>query len=196
MGLSRDIHPDTLAALTSGSFHPVTIAEVDWPGGMVRVHSGIGTLEWDGEEWLGVGHFGGIRLPSEGPGMAMVEGQLTIGAADPDGIDDYLAQAAEARGRSIRVWFGCVTTRSGTVLIGAPFQVFFGRIGAVVDEETWEGETSTRVIQIAITSGPPQRANSAQHHSYQDQMRHDPTDTAGRWVEGALARTTANVPRW
>jgi len=190
----RDIHADTLAAI-SGPHHSVVLVLVDWPTGAVRVHTGAGTLSWDGQSWIGVGPLeSSISLPGEGSGMAMVEGSMTI-SGDDDAIDDVHEAADDARGTTVRVWYGCLTERGGTTLIGEPFEVFTGRVGQVSDEETWHGETSTRPVTIQLTAGPSQRARGSAHHSYEDQLRQDSTDTAGRLLRSALANAIQTAAR-
>jgi len=196
VALIRDIHADTLAALTSGAFHPVTLAFVDWPEDPVRVHSGFGTLTWGGHDWMGVGLLDGLlSLPAEGTGAAMVEGEAVIGG-DPDGIDSILNAAEAARGATVQAWCGVVTTRSGTVLIGEPFGVFTGSIGAVGDSDEWTGADVLRAVTLGLETGPSQRSRASAAHSYEDQKRYDSTDTAGRWVKQAIADFAAGIPKW
>ena len=128
--VGRVIHPDTLAAITAGNFCPVVMVYLDWPDGPVRVHSNIGTITWQGEEWLGLGKFGGITSPEEGMGLAQsAAGLQLIGA--PDEIDAYLD--SPIRGRRGEIWFGVVTERAGNVLIGEPFSIFTGYMDAMRD---------------------------------------------------------------
>lgn len=197
MGLTRDIDADLLAAL-AGPFHPVVLVFVDWPEDPVRVHSGRGTLSWEGEDWIGLADLnpGAVTLPDEAASLAMVEGQLVIGG-DPDTIDAVLADAEAARGAEVQIWFGAVTTRAGTTLVGEPFSVFAGGVGSVGDEDTPVGEIDmARLVRVQLTSGPSQRSVAAAHHSYADQQRIDSDDTAGRWVMGALGNLIPELPKW
>lgn len=197
MGLKRNIDPTLLAAMSGPGFEPVTLVFVDWPDAPVRVHSGVGNITWSGETWVGVGPLNGlISLPAEGLGLGMVEGQAKVGG-DPDRIDEVLGEAEDARGATVQVWFGAVTKRCGTVLIGEPFSAFTGTLGAVEDEDAWlDDTTALRQILAGLESGPSQRSSASIHHSYEDQRRTDPTDTAGRWVIGALASAVREIPKW
>lgn len=193
----RDIDPDLLEALAS-PFHPVALVFVDWPGDPVRVHSGRGTITWDAHDWTGLAglNSGTVTLPDESSGLAMVEGQVAIGG-DPERIDDILADAETARGSAVAVWFGAVTERAGTVLIGEPFSAFSGTVGAVTDQDAPAGPLDmARTVMVQLVSGPSQRSVAAAHHSYDDQRRTDPTDTAGRWVMGALGNLIPEIPKW
>lgn len=196
MGLKREINEDLLAAL-AGPFHPVTLLYVDWPDAPVRVHSGVGTITWGGEDWIGIAGVpdSAITLPDEGATLAMVEGTLRIGG-DPALIDEYLGDAGAARNRAVQMHFGAVTARAGTTLIGAPFDAFTGKIGGVTSEEAWQGDTAMGAIEVQFPSGPSQRSIASATHSYDDQRRVDPDDTAGRWLQGALGNLVAAVPKW
>jgi hypothetical protein len=170
------------------AFYPVVMVDVDWPDDPVRVHSGVGTLIWDGHEWMGVGDLGGITLPGEGSNMAQQSATLTIGGG-PALIDDYLR--ADAQGRAVRALYGVVTQRAGTVLIGEPFDVFSGEIDGISDDQT----TDSRSISLQVTQGPSQRSSGSAVHSYADQDRAFSGDTGGRLASAALARA-AVVLKW
>jgi len=198
MGVTRDIDPDLLAAISDQWFHPVTLVFVDWPGDPLRVHSGSGTITWGGHDWTGLDglNAGQVTLPNEAASLAMVEGEAVAGG-DPERIDEILGDAEAARGQAVQVWFGAVTARAGTVLIGDPMLVFTGTIGAVADEDTPHGDTGmVRLVRLQLVSGPSQRAVAAAHHSWDDQRRTDPEDTAGRWVMGAVGSLVASLPKW
>ena len=184
MGLTRGVDPVLLAAVAA-PFHPVVLVYVDWPGGVVRVHSGVGTLTWGGFGWLGVGQAGGLTLPDEGRGLAQSAGVLRIGGL-PDDIDAHLGQ--DVRGRAVDVWFGAVTARAGTTLVAEPVPVFTGYVDGMSDEEKATGEGVFRAIELAIASGPSQRSATSAWHSYEDQITAYPGDTAGRWVKAAVAQ--------
>ncbi|WP_190305697.1 hypothetical protein [Roseicitreum antarcticum] len=197
MALTRD-PPATVAAIAAGGFHPITLVFVDWPDDPVRVHSGTGTLNWGGHEWMGVGYDAlnaALSLPSEAQGLTMAEGGAQIGGS-PDLIDQYLIDAEDARNAEVQVWFGVTTARAGRVLIGDPFSVFYGSVGAVSDTEQWAGDIVERLIDLQLTYGPSQRARGSAYHTYEDQLRTDPADTAGRWVKQARADLAEGIPKW
>ncbi len=51
----RAINADTKAALAENVVRPAILVYADFPGGAVRIWSGIGTLYADGQEWSGLG---------------------------------------------------------------------------------------------------------------------------------------------
>lgn len=177
--VTRSIHPDTKAAIAAGNFSPIVMVYLDWPGGAVRVHSNVGTISFGGNNWLGIGHFGGIAAPEESVGLSQNSASLQLIGA-PDEMDDYLD--SPIRGRRGEVWFGVVTERSGNVLIGEPFITFAGYMDAMRDTIQAEDGGVTRVITIDVANGPSQRLTASLFHTDEDQRRMHPTDTAGRLV--------------
>lgn len=194
MGLNRGIDPVLLAAITAGAFHPVQLVRVAFPGDVVRVHSGRGSLSWGGQSWLGVGEKGFIQLPAESAGAASFSGVLRLGGL-PDTIDDYLDTSIN--GVEVDVWFGAVTARAGVTLIGSPVLVFSGFCDGVSDEQTFDADgNSMRVVKIGISSGPSQRAAVGVNHSYEDQRSIHADDTAGRHVKAGRAQAESELPKW
>jgi len=200
LALIRDVPPELMAALESGTLKPVVLCFVDWPSGAVRAHSGSGPMTWDGHTWHGIAVgdqlAGMITLPNEAASLAMVEGSATVGGSS-DEIDGLLEDAEAARGRTVQVWFGGTTTPGGNLLIGEPLLVFTGTVGSVSDQDTPQGDDDmVRLVKLQLVSGPSQRSRAATHHSWEDQRRLDPADTAGRWVSGAIGNLVASLPRW
>jgi len=194
VGLKRVIHADTLAALQK-PFHPVTLVYVNWPTGALRLHSGVGNLSWDGQTWTGFGQVERVlSLPGESGGAAMVEGAITV-YGDDTGVNSVHAQAKAARGNAVQVWFGVVTERAGVTIVGEPFDIFTGRIGVVSDKQEWTGNGTQRPVTVALTAGPSQRARGSANHSYEDQIRHYATDTAGRVLRAAVSSMVKTAQR-
>jgi hypothetical protein len=188
VALTRGVDPDLLDALASGAFWPVLLVYIDWPDDPVRVHSGVGVLEWDEEDWVGVGDAGFLNLPGEAPGLAAFEGEASVGGVDAE-IDAILD--ADPRWREVSVWFGAVTDRAGVTLIGEPVQVFWGYVDSLGDRTEWTPEGAFRVAVLGLGVGPGQRANDAAHHSYEQQIEAYPGDTSGRWLKAGRTRVEA-----
>ncbi|MBB4207288.1 hypothetical protein [Roseinatronobacter bogoriensis] len=183
--VSRNIHPDTKAAIAAGSFCPVVMVYLDWPEGPVRAHSNVGPIQWQGHEWLGLGKFAGLSAPEEAAGLAQSAASLQLIGA-PDEVDAYLD--SPIRGRPGEIWFGVVTERAGNVLIGEPFRIFAGYMDAMRDTIQAADGGITRVITIDVANGPSQRLSASLFHTDEDQRRTHPNDTAGRLVINSEAR--------
>lgn len=195
--MSRGADPALVAAL-SWSFYPVTLVRIDWPGGVVRVHSGVAPLEWDSETWLGVGAFGGLRLPGDMAGLASMEGSMTLGGL-PEDIDSILT--ANARGSEVVVWHGALTARTGSlpggdVLVAPPVQAWSGYCDGVESETARTQGGLVSSVQVALVSRGSQRGLGSAVHTLEDQAALFPGDTAGRHVAAALALTKAGAIKW
>lgn len=180
--MSRDITSSTLTAISSPQgFHPVVLVYIDWPGDVIRAHTGVGNISWDGHTWSGVGSFARLSLPTDEGGMAASEGSIGIVGLD-DALDDYLQD--DVRGRTVEVYFGATTERAGNVLIGDPFKMFTGAVGGVTDQVTVESGDVVRGLMLEVYSGPSQRSTSAARHSDEDQKAIYPSDTIFRHLRG------------
>jgi hypothetical protein len=184
VALKRNIHPATLAAMARTPIYPVVMVYLDWPTGPVRVHSNVGTITYDGHDWTGVGNFAGLQMPGEETGLISQPAQLRLIGA-PDELDQYLDDPI--RDRDGEILFGLVTDRAGNTLIGDPFSIFIGYMDAMRETVASEDGTLRRDLLIDVAGGPSQRAFTELYHTYEDQKREFPGDTAGRLVINAEA---------
>ena len=182
--LRRNIDPATLAELAKPVFNPVILVYLDWPDAPVRVHSNVGTLSWDGHDWHGVGQFGDIRMPEEDTGLAAQPAETRL-IGVPDELDQYLDDPI--RNREGVLYFGTVTERDGNTLVGEPFEMFAGYMDALRETVEVEDGRMRRDVLLSIASGPSQRSFAELFHTYEDQLRRFPTDTAGRLTINAEA---------
>jgi len=177
MVLVRDVDTDFLTALSEPFFYPVIMVYLDWPAGELRMHSGVGTIDWDGEDWVGVGDFGSVALPEESFGLASSPAQLRL-VGLPDDLDDKLE--APIRNRRGIIYFGVVTERGGNVLIGDPLAIYDGYMDALSDTVEVSEEDGTkkllRGVRLSLASGPSQRSFAEVYHTYEDQARAYPAE--------------------
>ncbi|SDE98571.1 hypothetical protein SAMN04488105_110241 [Salipiger thiooxidans] len=178
MVIARQIHPDTLAAISNpAGFFPIVLFFVDWPEDPFHAHTNLGTVSWDGHDWTGVGKIAGLSLPGDGVGMAAQEASLSLlGLGDE--LDAHLD--VDARDREAVIYFGAVTACDGDTLVGEPFPIFTGTINGLRDLTEANAIGRTRGVQVPLSSGPSQRARSTAYHSFEDQAANHLGDTAGR----------------
>jgi len=190
MDVTRGIHPDTLAAL-GGVFHPINMIYLDWPSGPVRAHSGVGTINWGGHDWLGVGNFGAVSVPSEG--MSPVVNGAELSLYGP--MEMLEAQAGVAqRNRAGEIYVACVTKRAGNQIIGAPIEIYSGATDSVVMRiESEDGGSAFRLV-VTLRGGPSDRDAAAAFHSHEDQIRTYPADTGFKMFR--LAQFHAKTRTW
>jgi hypothetical protein len=182
--LKRGVDPATLAQLAQPVFNPIILVYLDWPNVPVRAHSNVGPLTWCGHTWHGVGEFGSIRMPEEDLGLAAQPAEVRLMGA-PDELDQYLTDPI--RNREAIIYFGVVTERGGNVLIGEPFEMFVGYMDAMRETVTVEDGVMRRDVVLTVANGPSQRSFAEVFHTYEDQSRRFPGDTAGRLTINAEA---------
>ena len=191
MGLSRGVDPLLMAAITAEVFYPVLLVHLDWQGTAVHAHTGRGNIIWDSATWSGVGDFGSVEVPEEAAGMAAIGADVVLVGIPPD----ILADAdAVIRNREGRILIGATTAPAGNVLIGDPVEVFAGYMDAARVEIQSADDVMVLGLRISLGSGPSARAFASVVHSYSDQIKRHPGDTAGRLV--ALQEQKARVKKW
>ncbi len=186
MGLTRGIHPDALAAIAEGGFHPVSFLWLDWPGEELRLHSGHGVIGWDGHDWLGVGKAASASVPAEAMGMAAAPVKLAMA-----GLPPAIWEALEAPilNRPAEMWMALTRDRSGQGgIIGAPWDLYAGYMDASRYVQREGAAGPLHQMQLDLKSGPSARAAASVFHSYDDQMLAYPGDTGGRLFINALVR--------
>lgn len=105
----KTLTPELEAALESGSLKVVVLAEIDHPAGFVRLHSGIGSLVFDGNTFTGAGALGSIEGIGETAELRTTETRYSLVAPQLD--DDAMAIVLQSpRGRAIKAWLALLDT--------------------------------------------------------------------------------------
>lgn len=176
MELRRNLSTGMSTAL-GGHFHPTLLCYLDWPGGAVRVHSGVGVVSWDGHSWYGAGDLGRADIPNEQRGLTATEAQVMLMGLPPtiyDQIDDAI------RGHQGVFYFGATTERAGNILVGDPTELFSGAMDSMSFPVRLEDEELVHSIKVGIRAGVAARGAAYIVHSAEDQAAAYPSDTAGR----------------
>ncbi|WP_151720785.1 hypothetical protein [Gemmobacter serpentinus] len=189
MELMRQIASATETAISGAVFHPVLMVWLDWPGGPVRAHSGVGSLSWGGNTWAGVSAFGAVSVPDEAQGGVPVDFSVSLTCDLPE-----LADCADAviRQREGAIYLGVTTEAGGNVLVGAPVSLASGTMDVLVLRTEVERQGADvqvlYTLTVTLTTGPGYRSSAAIAHSHEDQSRAYPGDTAGKMLVLATAR--------
>lgn len=69
------------------------LVDLDFASGHVRAHDGLGTLSHGGNDYYGVGQFGGIELDAEDQDVAARGARLTLSGIPADLTPDVLTQS-------------------------------------------------------------------------------------------------------
>ena len=149
--MSRDITPAFATALADPSLRPVIFFEGQFATGWVRIWSGLGSVNWNGQTWAGAGSLLGLGGIDE-------TGEVVAGgtAVSLSGVPLDLVSLAidEARqGLPGRIWLALLTPEQE--VIADPVQAFSGRLD--VPELQEDGETcritisyESRLIDLGV----------------------------------------------
>jgi hypothetical protein len=188
MDLIRGVDPLMQAAM-AGPFFPICLAYLDWPGAPVYAHSGVGTITWDGHDWIGVGTLGNIDIPPETAGVAAVDAMLSLAGLSEE-IEMYVDDPI--RNRTVELYLGVVAARpgepGGNQLRGDPVSLFGGTMDGLSLIASQGEKGVTTEAQVNVATGPSARSSATIYHTDENQKSRHPLDTAGRLVILAYAR--------
>lgn len=183
MDLKRGLTTDQKTAL-DGIFFPALFTYVDWPEEPVYVHTSVGPIEVDEQEWLGIGKFGNMSLPPETQGVAAIEAMLSLTGVQAD-LNGYLDDPV--RNKTVLVKVGFLTDRPGGhdglqtgTLIDGLVDLFAGIIDGMNMIDTVIEKGTEHELQLSVSTGVEARTNATIYHSDEDQSFKFPGDTAGR----------------
>ena len=111
--------------------------DLDFPSGHVRAHDGVGTINWGGNDYLGVGRFGGIEVAEETIDVVAKPLVLTLSGVDPALV--ATATGEKYQGRTGTVYLGFIDSVSN-VLMDTP-------------EMLWEGRMDQMVVSLSEATG-------------------------------------------
>lgn len=190
--MTRNMSPDMIAEFSSPSVSPVLMGEAYFDSATLRMWSGYGTLEWNGEDFLGGGNFIGVSPIEETQELQAKGIVVTL-----SGIPSTLIAAAlveRSRGRPFRLYLASVQTRryvatenepgivltegGGGVLlenqlIDTPLRIFSGIMDTM--EFTDNGEEATIRLSVENILIVGQRAK-LQRYTDEDQRKRFPED--------------------
>ena len=87
--MSRDITATNLAEINAAHLHGVILAKLEF-GTPVYCHSGIGTITYDGDDYLGVGQFGNISNATETELLRVTSMTLSLSGVDANLLSEGL----------------------------------------------------------------------------------------------------------
>ena len=103
------------------------LVELDFQAQPVRLHSGVGTIAWNGGEWLGVGALGKISNVSESTDLQPARIKLALSGVPPETIAISLGE--HYQGRRARIWLALVD--EATDGVGMPILLFSGMMDSM-----------------------------------------------------------------
>lgn len=142
--MSRDLTVAAQAALAAGNVQPIVLYEGEFSAGTLRLWTGLGTVSWNGQNWLGAGQLLGMSSIQETTEVRAAGVTVSLSGMPGTLISLVLAQARQ--GKAGRVYLGLLD--SAGAIIADPYQAFVGRLD--VPEIVDAGEVCT--ISISYES--------------------------------------------
>ena len=186
--MTRDISSANIAASQAETIHPVLFVELLFDGGPVRMHSELGTITWGGNDFSGLGTFGGITPADEQSELARTPITLTLSgvpATDPDANSVILAALLNEhyQGRTATVYQGYLNTET-RALVDDPFILYRGRMDTPSFEQ---GETLTVQLTVESRFAAWDRPQERRYNNA-DQTSRYPGDRGLEFVEQVVER--------
>lgn len=190
--MRSNLTADMLAEFEAPAMTPVMLAELFFDAGTLRIWTGYGTIEFDGNEYIGSGNLIGIS-PVKETQEVEAEGIVCTLSGVPSTLV-ALALGEPARGRPFRLYLGSATSRRyiatetapGVVLteggdgillenqlVDSPYRIFSGQMDNM--EITASGSTFTIRLSVenALIIG---RRNKIRRYTNEDQQKRYPGD--------------------
>ena len=145
--MARGLSASLITAITSESCHIVTFASLAFSGGTVYVHNDIGTINWGGLDWLGVGSLGSVGKIEEGSELSPYGVRLTLSGVDPDEITGAPAWPDFVQEFLNNDYF----MREVVLYVGARNMTTHAMVAN--PDEIWRGYMENAVFSVASPSG-------------------------------------------
>jgi hypothetical protein len=122
--MSRAFGAASAAAFIQPNVQIITFVMLDFASGIVRVHNGLGTYTWGGNDWIGVGSLGTVSQLEEGADVSPYGITLTLSALDI--VVSGAALNEDYFMRPVAIYIGALS--ADDVLLNDPLQMWGGHM--------------------------------------------------------------------
>jgi hypothetical protein len=173
--MSRQLDASLAAALSTGDISPFFMAQLSFKTQMQWVWTGVGTLVWNSQPFVGVGSFAKIGSIQEGVDVHAYGTTVTLSGIDPVLLGECMTDMEP--GAQATLWMGLLANGA---IIGQPYQLFKGSM----DQPSVSVGTDSITISLALETKmlDLSRASNRRYTSA-DQRHYFPTDSAFGWVD-------------
>lgn len=181
--MARDLTQDTRDAATASVVRPIVFVQFEFASETTRVWSGVGSIDWAGETWEGLGELGKISLIEETTDLRIAGVVFELSGVDSDLIAVSMDKS-EYRRRPVAVWMGFTTDDMRTVVVD-PFQVWDGRLDKMTVQD---GPTATIQVTSEHHLADLERSR-ARRYTEADQQAAYPDDKGLEFIEAIQDQT-------
>ena len=119
------VPPELVAAFDERVVKPIQLVHIDWPGGAVYIHDGVGTVSYLNEIWYGVAGFGEIGEITSDSNIGSHTVPLNFSGIDPKTLSEVVTR--NVVNRSVDIYIGALD-ENNEVIAASPR--FYGRISS------------------------------------------------------------------
>lgn len=163
--MSRSMTTALRDGLQEKAIAPVIFCELEFSGGIIRLWSGVGTITWNGNSWVGGGRLIAIGDIAETKRLEANPFNLSLSGVPSELV--AVAYGDFSQGRPIRVYLGLLNVSAG-IIIADPVQIFAGRMDTIGDDD--DGSTSRITVSAESNLADLNRIR-ARYFTHQDQLR-------------------------
>ena len=181
--MSRNISAAMISALSGGSVTPVFFAKFEFPSNAPTSHvhfwTGLGSLNWNGDTYAGLGDLRGIQFPQEN--SAGATGGVTFSLSGIPSENTSLSLNENYQNSACFVWLGALDD-SGAI-IADPYLMFSGLMDVMqMNDDGTTADITLNAEGFAFGVGP-----SGARYTDEDQQRAYPGDIGLEFVSGLHA---------
>jgi len=170
--MSRNLTTNTKNESVASKRAPIWFAYFDFFSGPVRVWTGVGSVSWNGNTYLGLGEFGTVDGLTESTETEAGGPVFTLTGAPSAMIS--LVFADNYNGRTVQAWCGFRNLATDAI-IADPYAIFSGRMERLEIDD--QGDTSTIRVYAESKNYAPNVADDRRFNDA-DQQIDFPGDTA------------------
>ena len=168
--MPRTLHADVITALSSGRIRPAMLVDVGFSGGDVHVWSGVGTLNYGGNNYLGAGNLLQVAPAQETIEIRANGVTITLSGLNTSMLSVAFNQVEQKRRVVCRIAF----LDENDAIIGADPYVFFeGRVDTVAIDE---GADTSSIKITAESEMMVLRQGRRRRYTREDQQAYYPDD--------------------
>lgn len=177
-----DATTDFINACASTNVRPAIFVAADFVDGTVYVWNGLGSIDWNGHTWTGIGSLGSVSTIEEGANVQARGATLTLSGLDPAILTEVMTQYKVTA--PVTIWLGLFDTDGD--LIPDPVISFSGRMDQPTLTVTGPSGTlnincENRLLDMNISV--------EKRYSDQDQKLDFPDDRGFEWVNAIQSIT-------
>src|SRR5260370_12982150 len=182
--MARNLTAAQITEITAQNLRPVIFAQLQFTSGIVYLWSGVGSISWNGQTWLGVGTYGNVSTIPETSNVAAAGIKLVLSGIPAQFVTSALGEVRQ--GAPVIIYQGFLTP-AGRV-VATPHTAWARRNGTCEIAEAGD----TAMISITAESRLLDLNRSRERrYQKQDQSIDFPGDTGFDFVPALQELTSA-----